>query len=150
MARWQVNLRGRSLFITTLLAHDEERRQQIAELRDYLGKVAQFSPTDRGPDKARDVIVARNQLLLGELLAQDGHLDEAATQWRAVVTLMQALVATGDLDAMALMATAQLRLGAKAEANVLAQRIEASAYRHPAYANLVRMLAEAGGAAPGK
>jgi ATP/maltotriose-dependent transcriptional regulator MalT len=131
-----------------LLASDDDRRQRTDDLQGYFDKVSQFTPTDRGTDKARDIIVARNQLLLGELLAQDGRPDEAASHWCAASTLLQTLVAAGDLDALTIMATAQWRLGAGTEARILAQRIEQSAYRHPAYANLVQLLAAA--APPGK
>jgi hypothetical protein len=49
---------------------------------------------------------------------------------------------------MTWLAQARLRLGAIDEARALADRIEASAYRHPAYADLRQRLAAAAGAAP--
>jgi hypothetical protein len=61
---------------------------------------------------------------------------------------VQAPAASGELPAMTLLAQARLRLGAAADARALAARIEASTYRHPAYADLRRRLAPATGAVP--
>jgi hypothetical protein len=60
---------------------------------------------------------------------------------------VQALAARGELGAMTLLSHARLRLGAVPEARSLAERIEASTYRHPAYADLRQRLKHAAGAA---
>ncbi|MEI6107902.1 MAG: TIR domain-containing protein [Opitutae bacterium] len=141
MAQWQVTLRGRALYVATLVADDEERRGLTNELQDYLAKVQEFTTADRVLDQTRRVIVARNELLLGTLLAGAGQQDEAVVHWRAVAVHVQALAEKGDWDALTLDATAQFHLGSVAAARTLAQRIESSAYRHPAFADLIRLLA---------
>lgn len=145
MADWQVNLRGRALFVATLLATDDERPRRLADLKDYLVKVRQFTTADRSLGQTRDAIVAKNELLFGDLLARDGQRAEAVIHWRAVTALLQAMVAQGNLDALTTFAAAQFRLGAVAEARQLAQQIEATTYRHPAYADLVRLLTDEAG-----
>jgi hypothetical protein len=142
MAQWQVTLRGRALYVATLVARDEERPALIDELNEYLAKVESFTTADRVLDQNRRIIVARNELLLGTLLAGAGQRERALAHWRAVATHMQAFAEHGDWDALTLLATAQFHLGLVAEARALTHRIDASTYRHPAYMDLVRLLAE--------
>jgi len=72
----------------------------------------------------------------------------ARDHWQAAAAHVQAPAAVGDLPATTLLAQARLRLGGVDDARALARRIEASPYRHPAYADLRKRLAAAAGAAP--
>jgi tetratricopeptide (TPR) repeat protein len=150
MAHWQVTLRGRALELATRLAHDDELSRYRGELKDYLAKVKAFTTADRELDLPRRIIVARVELLLGNLQARAGLKPEAAALWRAAMGRVQADAAHGDFDALTLCAAAQFHLGAVTESRALAQRIASSTYRHPAYAELVSLLADDAGASPAK
>jgi hypothetical protein len=129
-----------------LLANDDERRALVDALDDYLARVRQFTAADRGLTQTRDVIVAQAEFQLGALLEHDGRPEDAMAHWRAVVARLKTCAEGGDLPALTVLATTQFRLGAIADARLLAQRIESTPYRHPAYAELKQMLA--GGAGP--
>ncbi len=145
VASWQVNLRGRALTVAAELSTDAERPGLSEELRVYLETIRQFTTTARELNQTRDVIVAQAEYQLGVLLAHGGRTEEAAQHWRGVVARMSPYAAQDDLPALTVMGTAQFRLGALAEARALARRIESSTYRHPAYADLVRLLSEGAG-----
>jgi tetratricopeptide (TPR) repeat protein len=150
MAQWQVTLRGRALDLTTRLARADEIPQYRKDLNDYLAKVKPFTTADRELDLPRRIIVARIELLLGNLQAQAGLRAGAEVLWRAAAARVQSDADHGDFDALTVCATAQFHLGAIAESRALAQRIASSTYRHPAYADLVRLLTDAAGASPAK
>lgn len=150
LANWQVNLRGRALALAARLASNDEQHTLIDSLNDYLAKVREFTTADRGLTQARDLIVAQAELQLGAALAADGKTEDAVAHWRAVAARVQTYADRGDLPSLTALATAQFQLGAVAEARALAQRIESSTYRHPAYADLVRMLADGAGPSPAK
>jgi tetratricopeptide (TPR) repeat protein len=145
LANWQVKLRGLALELAARLASNDEQRILADGLADYLVGVRQFTTTDRGLTQARDLIVAQAELQLGVLLAADGRTEEASAHWRAVVARVQAYADHGDLPSVTLIATAQFRLGAIAAARALAQRIESTPYRHPAFADLKQILASGAG-----
>jgi hypothetical protein len=144
-AKWQVNLRGRMLVLAVQLAEDAERRGLIDELDDYLTRVREFATTDRTLTQARNVIVAQAELELGRQQASSGAREAAVGHWQAVVTRLQGAGSDGDLTALTTLATAHYLLGSAAEARTLAQQIESTPFRHPAYAELKRMLADGAG-----
>jgi tetratricopeptide (TPR) repeat protein len=146
LANWQVRLRGLALELAARLATNDERPTLIDSFDDYLAKVRQFTTADRGLNQSRDLIVAQAELQLGVLLAAEGKTAEASVHWHAVVARVQPYAERGDLPAVTVLATAQVRLGAVAAARALAQRIESTPYRHPSYAALVEILA--GGVGP--
>jgi eukaryotic-like serine/threonine-protein kinase len=145
MAKWQVNLRGRALALAAQVVHDDERAALTKELDAYLGKIRQFATTNRTLTQERDVIVAQAELQLGLLLAHDGRSEEAADHWRSVATRVHAYADRGDLPALTVLATAEFRLGDPIAARAVAQRIESTPYRHPAYADLITLLAAGAG-----
>jgi hypothetical protein len=89
--------------------------------------------------------VARAELLLGDLLARAGRREEATTRWRAAAARAKMAAERGDLPAITLLATAQFQMGSVADARALAQRIESSHFRHPAFADLKQKLASGAG-----
>jgi tetratricopeptide (TPR) repeat protein len=141
VAVWQVNLRGLVLIRLAVLAGDDERRGLIDQLKEYLVKVREYTTGDRGVTQVRDLIVARAEARLALLLAAENRADEATARWQAVAARVQPYAAAGDLPALTLLAHAQFRLGAIAEARALCQQIESTPYRHPAYADLVQLVA---------
>lgn len=150
MVAWQVNLRGLSLHAAAQLARDDERPTLIDSLNEYLVTVQQFATAERGANLTRDVVIAKAESQLGVLLAREGRAEDAAAHWRAVVHRVQPHADKGDLPALTVLATAQFRLGAGTEARAHAQRIESTTYRHPAYADLVKMLADGAGPSTAK
>lgn len=137
IADWQVNLRGRVLWLATRLADKNESSTLVAELADYLETTKKYSTDDRLLGRGRDRIVARAELALGELLAERGEHQEAAGRWRAAVTRMRPHADAGDLHAMTEVAWGVLRLGDLETARALARRLEASTYRHPSCTELL-------------
>ncbi len=99
-------------------------------------------------DTDQTLVVAATELALGDLQARDAPPASGRDPWQAAAARLRAAAAAGELRAMTLLAQAQLRLGQTDAARSLAQRIEASPYRHPAYADLRQRLATAAGAAP--
>ncbi len=144
-AKWQVNLRGRMLVLAVQLAGDADRAALVDELTDYLRKVSEFTTTDRALTEARNVIVAQAELALGRLMAQTGPPGADRVHWLAVVARLQRPGSNGDLVALTTLATAHYLLGSVTEAHTLAQRIESTPFRHPAYAELKRLLAVGAG-----
>lgn len=144
--RWNIALNG-SLVLDRLALVDA-RRARPDELDEFLAMVkrAEFSAKPLDTEQAR--IAAAVELALGDLRSRDGQLEPARAHWQASAARLQPAATAGDLPAMTGLAQARLRLGAVEESQALAQRIEASPYRHPAYADLRQRLATAAGAVP--
>jgi hypothetical protein len=99
-------------------------------------------------DAEQTRIASAVELALGDLLARGSQTEAARRHWQSAAERLQPAAARGELPAMTVLAQAQLRLGAIEDARALAKRIEASPYRHPAYADLRQRLATDAGAAP--
>jgi serine/threonine protein kinase len=143
--KWNIALTGNLLL--RRLAAGGASAPHPPELDTYLSMVKTTESAGKALDAEQVRIVSAAELALGDLLARDAP-SEARARWQATVDRIQQPAAAGDLPAMTLLAQARLRLGATAEARALAQRIEASPYRHPAYADLRQRLATAAGAVP--
>jgi serine/threonine protein kinase len=118
------------------------------ELEGFVETVQASASDGKVLDAEQARVAAAVELALGDLLARDGQAQAARSHWQAAVEHVQARAAGGDLPLMTSLAQARLRLGAIDDARALAKRIEASPYRHPAYADLRQRLAAAAGAAP--
>lgn len=145
--KWHIKLRGSLLGLQAKLALAEVRPFQLSELEDYLVAVkrAESAGTRLEPDQVR--IVSAAELMLGDLHARDTRVSAAQAPWTASAQRVQALASLGEPAAMTLLAHARQRLGSGAEVRLLVERIEASNYRHPAYADLRQRLKHAAGAA---
>ena len=144
--RWNIALRGGLLLNSLPLS--ESQSPQPDELDAFLATVKSAESSGKPLDTEQTRIVSAVELALGDLLGRRGQLAPAQAHWRVATERLQALAADGELPALTLLAQARLRLGAIDEARSLAKRIEASPYRHPAYADLRQRLAAAAGAAP--
>jgi serine/threonine protein kinase len=145
--KWNIALAGTLMLDNAALAGP-----QVAAGPDFEAFLA-VARTAEADGKALDAeqkhIVAAVELALGDLLAGDRTQATAAhLHWQAAADRIPALATGGDLPAMTLLAHARLRLGDVAGARALVARIEASPYRHPAYADLRKRLAAAGGTVP--
>lgn len=144
--KWNIALTGNLLLHRLALAEPEAVRRN--ELEAFASTVKSAESGGKPLDAEQVRIASAVELALGDLLARDALSAQARGHWQAAAARLQASAAGGDLPAMTLLAQARLRLGATDEARALAHRIEASPYRHPAYADLRQRLAAAAGAAP--
>jgi len=143
--RWQTNLNARALALKAQLLLSAGQRPSASDLETYLATVGRFESQGARLTADQMDIVAAVELILGDLLVRNGQRDAAAAHWRAVAERLRPLAEHDNLPALALLARAELRLGNLAEARALAARVEASNYRHPAYADLVNELTQAAG-----
>ncbi len=145
VANVQIKLKGRALKLAAQLALAEKRDGPAAEIETYLAKVRDFIAQGKVLDNEQGVIAAHAELVLGDLLAAGHGQEAAAVHWRAAAERAQQFADHDDLPALTLLAHARLRLGSPDLARRLAVRIESTAFRHPAYADLVRLLSNGAG-----
>lgn len=141
---WKVNLRGRQLALKAQVETADGGRPSGREFEDYLAMNRELESKGTRLSKAQTEVIAAAQLVAGDILARDGDLAAARLRWEDAASLLQPLSSTDNHHVLTLLARARLRLGETATAQSLAARVEASKYRHPAYAGLVNELAQAG------
>ncbi|HKW84767.1 MAG TPA: hypothetical protein VJN68_13540, partial [Burkholderiaceae bacterium] len=141
--KWNIALTGKLLLSRLALADPPATPRH--ELDAFLATVKSAQASGKPLDTEQSRIASALELALGDSLARESA-GAARGHWQAAAAHVQAPAAVGDLPAMTLLAQARLRLGAIDDARSLARRIEASPYRHPAYADLHQRLAAAGAA----
>ena len=144
--KWNITLLGSLLLHRLALAEPPAPQRQ--DLEAYLATVKSAVSGGKPLDAEQTRIASAVELALGDLLARDAQPAAARGHWQGAAERLQATADRGELPSMTLLAQARLRLGEKAAAGSLAERIEVSPYRHPAYAELRQRLAAAAGAAP--
>jgi tetratricopeptide (TPR) repeat protein len=144
--KWNIALGGGLLL--DRLALSGKATPSRGELDTFVSIVQRAVSSGEVLDPEQTRIASGVELALGDRLARDGQAEAARRHWQAAAARLRALAGHGEFPAMTWLAQARLRLGAIDEARALADRIEASAYRHPAYADLRQRLAAAAGAAP--
>ncbi|HJV71282.1 serine/threonine protein kinase [Ideonella sp.] len=144
-ATWRLSLQG-AAFRLRLALGDLGPGARPA-LQAYLDDVRQAGAGGVAVDALQSRLAAAAQVGLGDLLARDGSSGLARDAWRAAAARLREAAGQGDPAATTLLAQALSRLGENAEARALAQRVAASAYRHPDFADLQERLASGGGAA---
>jgi serine/threonine-protein kinase len=144
--KWNIALAG-NLLLQRLAAAGPQIPQRH-ELESYVATVKSAESSGKALDAEQTRIASAVELALGDLLARGSQTEEARGHWQSAAERLQPAAARGELPAMTVLAQAQLRLGAIEDARALAKRIEASPYRHPAYADLRQRLATDAGAAP--
>ena len=143
--KWNITLAGSLLLNRAALG--ESATPLSRDLETFLAG-AQSAALNGKPLNSEQIrITSAAELALGDLLAREARAETARGHWQAVAERLKAPAAEGELPAMTLLAQARLRLGATEDARALFNRIEASPYRHPAYADLRQRLATAAGAA---
>lgn len=93
-------------------------------------------------------LLATLQIAAGDQAQAAGHADAARSHWQAAAAQLAAPVTGDAAPLLTQLALARLRLGDVAGAQALAGRVTATAYRHPAEADLVQRLAAAGRGVP--
>ena len=144
--RWNIALAG-GLQLRRLAANGPHASIR-QDLEGLLSSAQRAEAGGKPLDTDQTLVVAATELALGDLLARAAPPASGRDPWQAAAGRVRDAAAAGELRAMTLLAQAQLRLGQTDAARSLAQRIEASPYRHPAYADLRQRLASAAGAAP--
>jgi tetratricopeptide (TPR) repeat protein len=142
---WNITLRGKLMLHR--LALEEPQVAQRTELEAFLAGVARAEAVGKPLDAEQRLVVAAAELRLGDLCSRAQQVAAAHGHWQAAAARSQVSAQSNALPAMTLLAQARLRLGQTDAARALARQIEASPYRHPAYADLRNRLAAAAGAA---
>jgi serine/threonine protein kinase len=144
--KWNIALGGGLLLHRLALA--DAQMPPPHDLESFLAGVNRAVSEGKALDAEQTRIASSVELWLGDLLVRDTQGPAARSHWQAAAERLKEGAASGDLPAMTVLAQAQLRLGAIDAARTLANRIEVSPYRHPAYADLRQRLVAAAGAAP--
>jgi tetratricopeptide (TPR) repeat protein len=143
---WQVNLEGLVLALKARLAVAERRAAPGEAMEGYLAKVRGLEASGKKLSGLQSEIVATVAFLSGDFLYGSGRREAARIRWWEAAERLRPREATDEFPVLTLLARIRLRLGDLAEARALAARVEASKFRHPAYAGLVNELAQAAGA----
>jgi hypothetical protein len=142
---WQVKLLGRALAIKASLALMEHRPFPTEDLERYIGTAKQFMAAGKRLNADQIGVVAIVELALGDLYSREGRIDAAADHWRASIARLEPFTSQASHAALTALARANLRLGNLELARTITAQIQASNYRHPAYASLVAELSRAAG-----
>ena len=145
VVNWQVKLHGRGLALKTRFALTEGRRLTAGDLEGYVATVGRLESQQKQLNADQTSVVATVELALGDLRDRNGQREAARRSWRDAAERLKSQAETQNYPVLTQLARAQLRLGQWAEARALAARIEASNYRHPAYAELVNELSQGTG-----
>lgn len=141
--RYTIELEGLSLMLKARVAAPDA--VLIARMRSFVERTPAQSSTPSPGYVRRSVSIASVALALGDALAgSDGATARAA--WSRAEAELEPLSSQLDGAVLTPLAQAQLRLGRTAAAQQLANRIETTHYKHPAYADLLRRLPAARGA----
>lgn len=144
-ATWRLLMQGTALRLR--LALGDLGAGARPALQTYLDDVRQAGAGGVASDPTQSRLAAAAQVGLGDWLAREGSQQPAREAWLAAAARLREAAAQGDPAATTLLAQALSRLGETTEARALAQRVAASAYRHPDFADLQERLARGGGAA---
>jgi len=143
--KWNIALTGKLLLHRFALGGP--RAAPRADFEAFLSTVMNAEAGGKPLDAEQLCIASAAELAMGDLLEGEARAAAAREHWQAASARLLAAARSGDLPATTLLAHAQLRLGAADDARKLASRLEASPYRHPAYADLRQRLVAAAGAA---
>jgi serine/threonine-protein kinase len=149
-ADWRDKLQGRLLELQAQLPAAAPGAARFERYLSLLRQPAAAASDERDPDRQR--IAAAVEIAAGDQAAAQGVAARARTLWQQAAERLGAAGpgAAAHPSLLTLQALAELRLGHLAEARALAQRVEASPYRHPRYADLRTRLASAEGTAPAR
>jgi hypothetical protein len=141
---WTVNLLGFQLALKAQIEAADGRRPPGREIEAYLATVRELQSKGTRFNRVQGDLIAAAELVAGDILDREGKREPARERWEGAAGRLQSQSSTENYHALTLLARARLRLGETAAARTLAARVEASKYRHPAYAGLVNELAQAG------
>ncbi|MCD2342775.1 protein kinase [Ideonella azotifigens] len=137
-SKWAIALRG-----SWLLSHlgpkgAGETGSLEKEAREYLATVQRFEDAGNRLSRDQTRVVAEVELRLGDRLVNDPVAAQAL--WQQASDQLKVGAGSGDHHADALLAHALLRLGQVEQAEVLANALGDSSFRHPLYSELRQRL----------
>jgi len=132
-----------------LAADAPARAQALKRLQDYRADVARFLQAGDSLSVGDVVSVAAALLALGDLHASDGRAAQAREAWEDGLNRLGPRSDADTPDSLTLRARLAVRLERFQDARALAESVGATAYRHPAFADLQQRLADATGGTPG-
>jgi tetratricopeptide (TPR) repeat protein len=135
--RSHIDVRSFLLAQQTALTMSRGQEPPLADLADFVEAARRAEASGKVFTSEQAECVARVQLVLGDALAAAGRRDSAIEHWNAVVVRLEPEAETASDSVRTLLARTYLRLERSAQARKLLARVEASNYRHPAYADLV-------------
>jgi len=148
MMIWQINLEGLLLARTTSLIIADGGDAPAERLDAYLTKVHALEGSGHALTTAQAEIVAAVEVLSGEARLRAGRRDAARERFSSAAARLAPQSAGSNYPVLTSLARARWRLDDRAEARALAARVEASQYRHPAYAELAVELHPGTGPGP--
>jgi hypothetical protein len=134
---WQIELKGALLSQQASLAISQGRQPLVAELEEFVANARRTEAAGKALSSVQAEMLVTVQTLLGDALAGVGQRDAAIEHWSAVMARLQAAGDNAGNWVLTMRARMCLRLGQDAEAREILKRVEASNYRHPAFADLV-------------
>jgi len=148
MMIWQINLDGLLLTRTTALTIADGGEAPAERLDAYLAKIRELEGSGHALTTAQAEIVAGVEVLSGEARLRAGRRDDARERFASAAARLAPQSAGSNYPVLTSLARARWRLDDQAEARALAARVEASQYRHPAYAELAVELHPGAGPGP--
>lgn len=132
---WQCNLQARLLLLQAGNAPSAPMRDSLARQLDILQALARQGAMFSAEQQR---VIAGLELRLGQLART---VPQARAHWESAAARLQPAAHTkNDAASMTLYALARFRLGATEEARALAEKVTATSYRHPDYAELQNLL----------
>jgi hypothetical protein len=113
-----------------------------ADAEAYFSKIRELEASGAHLNPVQSEIVATVELLSGDELARSGHPDRALALWRVAEDRLKVWELGNNYSTLTLLARAEIRQHKLAKARMLAERVQASRYRHPAYASLMQELTD--------
>jgi serine/threonine-protein kinase len=147
---WRLGDVSRSAQLDGLLAVDAAAREQaVQRLEAYRSDVARFKAEGNTLSVGDAGSVAGALLVLGDLHARAGRTAPAQAAWAQGLGTLGPRSLADTPASLTLRGRLAARLGRIQDARALADTVSATAYRHPAFADLQQRLADATGGTPG-
>jgi serine/threonine-protein kinase len=146
---WRLLVASLSARLDAHLAADAPARAQaLQRLQDYRADVARFVAAGNSLSMGDVWSVGGALLALGDLQAAEGRAAAARDAWEEALRRLGPRTPADTPDSLTLRASLALRMGQIQDARALAESVGATAYRHPAFADLRQRLADATGGTP--
>lgn len=114
-----------------------DAQRTVAEIRTA---AARLNPSDRSASASTRLLIARLDLLEGDILAAGGHPDLAGAKWSAVQGALHRPQSTLGPRGALLAATALIRLDRPDDARAIVSSLRQTGYRHPALQQIHGLL----------
>ena len=135
----------RSLSLAVVLANRDESPRLAEKLKTFIDESSRKISRDTPDREKLSVEIANAALTLGDLQAALKNNDAAFQAWRHALAQLNPFAHLKDGAVLAPLARARLLLGDVQGAKVLADEIQKSSFRHPAYAEFLNQLQAARG-----